>query len=927
MTGPIMMAAPGGNVAPAGVDRRLWHLWGKADPKRKDIGPEWHPLLCHVLDVVACARMLLTDLYPGRLTAHANTLGLSNKDALAWVLFTVALHDLGKATPPFQAKAPTRREALRELGLDFPDGDEPHGSMSAVLVPAELERLGCPARLARGLAGAVAAHHGDFATTARLIDLEDDLGRQAGRRPLWTDLRRSLVDALAALTGVTGATPPRMPSSTPSRHAFLADLAGLTTVADWLGSNADIFVYSDAPATIEAYLELTKDRAEASLGLAGFRRPPQPQRRSFEALFAPRMPWPLHEAVIRVLDNVEPGSLIIVEAPMGEGKTEAALLLYDALASKGAEGLYFALPTQATANQILGRVDSYLARSFPGETHGLHLVHGGAGLSDRYGALKSRAFNTHSIGDVSRATGDQGPVADAWFARSKRALLAPIAVGTVDQALLGVLRSKHHFLRLHGLARKVFIVDEVHAYDTFTAEILARLCAWLRALGGTVVLLSATLASPQRARLLKAYGVEGAPPAVAYPRITLARDGEVRAESFEARRPPVEVLVEWKDEADLARSVVETVRDGGCVAWIVNTVARAQAIYLALHGMRARGELDADLELSLLHARFPFAARQSRERAAEDAFGPAEKATARPHAAILIGTQVLEQSLDLDFDLMVTDLAPVDLVLQRAGRLHRHDRERRPSGLSARRLWISRPERADAPDGPTFGSSTYVYDESVLLRSWLALSTRPRVTLPSDIEPLVEVVYSPPLDGEMAPPIVERLARLDAARETEARSDAANAERRELPHPEETNPFGAFSVRFDEEDPRIHAELRALTRLGEQSVTVVPVMQRGDRLVLASDTNQTVDVNAADLPFGAVHAIARQALSISRKAVVFALVRDEPPRCFQRSGHLRHHRLLLLDSSGSALVGNTALRLDPELGLVVGELHPLSEPS
>jgi CRISPR-associated endonuclease/helicase Cas3 len=912
------------------LDVRVWQLWGKADPKRKDLGPEWHPLLCHVLDVVACAKVLLTDLYPRRLASYASAFGVSEEHGLAWILFVVALHDLGKATPPFQAKVPLRMEELRGLGLDFPDGDEPHGSMSAVLVPDQLERFGCPRRLARGMAAAVGAHHGDFATTEKLNNLEDDLGKNAGRVPLWASLRRSMVDSIATITGVVGSSPPGNPSPASLRQGLLADLAGLTTVADWIGSNADVFNYVEPPPTTESYFALALARASTSLSQAGFRRPPRPGARSFKALFD-RTPWPLHDAVLRVLDDVGPGSLVIVEAPMGEGKTEAALLLYDTLASRRAQGLYFALPTQATANQILGRVDRYLSRSFPGEAHGLHLVHGGAGLSDRYGELKRRAaFSTRSIGDVSRADGDQGPIADAWFARSKRALLAPIAVGTVDQALLGVLRSKHHFLRLHGLAGKVFVVDEVHAYETFTAEILSRLCAWLRSLGSTVVLLSATLASPQRARILQSYGVTEPPPPAPYPRITVARDGQLRAISFEARRPPIEIAIEWKESVDLPCAVAEAVRGGGCVAWIVNTVARAQTIYSALGAMRARGELGVDVELSLLHARFPFAARQERERAAEDAFGPpdsSDKRRKRPHAAVLIGTQVLEQSLDLDFDLMVTDLAPVDLVLQRAGRLHRHDRAHRPPGLSTRRLWIARPESLDAPTGPTFGSSSFVYDESVLLRSWLALASRARVILPTDIEPLVEAVYAPTNEAGIAAPVAARLAEVDAERENQERRDSANADRRELPGPAEANPFGAFSVRFDDEDPRVHSMLRAITRLGEETVTVVPVIRRGGRLVLASDPSQEVATGNDELAFGDVIAIARHALSIGRKAVVFALLRDQCPPCFQRSGHLRHHRLLHLNEAGEAVVGGTRLHLDPELGLVVGDPQQLAEPT
>jgi CRISPR-associated endonuclease/helicase Cas3 len=165
--------------------------------------------------------------------------------------------------------------------------------------------------------------------------------------------------------------------------------------------------------------------------------------------------------VAALTPRLDGASLIVVEAPMGEGKTEAALLLYETLAARGATGLYFALPTQATSNQILGRVQRFLESAYPGEVHELHLVHGDAGLSERYERLKERAFSVRSVDGPAR--GEGGAVADAWFSRSKRALLAPVAVGTVDQALLGVLGVRHAFLRLHALAGKVVVIDEVHA--------------------------------------------------------------------------------------------------------------------------------------------------------------------------------------------------------------------------------------------------------------------------------------------------------------------------------------------------------------------------------------------------------------------------------------------------------------------------------
>lgn len=900
-------------------DVRVWQLWGKAQTVLPHHEVEWHPLLCHLLDVTACAELLLRLLYPQRLTQRAEALGLSEDDTLAWILFVVALHDLGKATPAFQSKCLPRAEALRTLGLDFPQSSEPHGSISAILIPAELARFGCSPRLARGLGAAVGAHHGDFTRTEKLNNLEDDPGKVTGRALQWHELRTAMVDVLAAVTGVVDARTPHLPTPESLRNGLFADLAGLTTVADWLGSNADIFAFSAIPdAPVSYYSEVARPRARAALREAGFRRPPKPVARTFRELFQ-RSPWPLHEAIGHIAKNVEPGSLVIVEAPMGEGKTEAALLLYDNLASRGAAGLYFALPTQATANQILGRIERYLARSFPGEAHGLHLVHGGAGLSHRYEELKQRAFCTRAIDGAAQGTEDQGPIADAWFARSKRALLAPLAVGTIDQALLGVLRSKHHFLRLHGLAGKVVLVDEVHAYDTYTSQILARMCQWLRAIGSTVVLLSATLASTQRARLLGAYGIDPAPLMAAYPRLTVVSDGQVRTVAFESRRKPVDVTVEWKEEANLFSALPEVLREGGCVAWIVNTVARSQAVYCALLEMRRCGELPADIELSLLHARFPFVDRQTRERHAEEAFGAPEVAKERPRAAVLVGTQVLEQSLDLDFDLMITDLAPIDLVLQRLGRLHRHERGARPEALSIRRVWIRLPDDADVDDGPKFAQSAYVYDESVLLRTWLALVDRLRITLPDDIEPLVEQVYTlTENNGNSA--VSNRLTQLDEARKNEALRDASVAERRELPAPTLNNPFGDFSARFDEEDPRIHQELRAVTRLGAESVNVIPVVTRNGHTVLAGDTAIELPHDAMRLDFSTVVAFARQTLSISHRTICLVLLSEAPPPCFQRSGHLRHHRLLHLNDAREADIGGIRVRLDKEFGLVIGSL-------
>ncbi|WP_441289009.1 CRISPR-associated helicase Cas3' [Sorangium sp. KYC3313] len=919
----MMRAHPPAENAPhASFDPRVWQLWGKADPSRAREGSsDWHPLLCHVLDVIACAERLLLHVRPDRLDALTAALALPREAALPWVLFFVALHDLGKATPPFQFKVSARVQALLALGLDFPDRDEPHGSLSTVLTTKALTEHGLPPRLARWVARSVGAHHGEFASLGKLGELEQEKGvllpGYAGNEPLWALLRSHLVEALAGVCGISPSTSrPSLPQGAANRHAFAADLAGLTTVADWLGSNADVFAYVEPPASPADYLALARERAVRAVDAAGWRLPPRPPRRTFRELFD-KDPWPLHEAVEELLPALLGPSLVVVEAPMGEGKTEAALTIFDALAARSASGLYFALPTQATSNQIFGRVERFLRATFPGETHGLHLVHGDAGLSERYDALKARAFAMRSVDGAAR--GEGGPVADAWFARSKRALLAPLAVGTVDQALLGVLGVRHGFLRLHGLAGKVVVVDEVHAYDTYTSELLDRLLSWLGALGATVVLLSATLPAARRDALVRAFGAAPCPPA-AYPRITIATAGASSSStSFPARRAPVPVSLVWQPAPTLPERLAQALSGGGCAVWIVNTVRRAQQTYLALRALRDRGLLPADLDLGLLHARFPFDARAARERSAEASFGPGEEK--RPRAAILVGTQVLEQSLDLDFDLMITELAPVDLVLQRAGRLHRHTRERpRPPAVQRPTLWLVRPEDDERPEGPAFGASALIYAPSVLLRSWLALRDRTEVVLPTDIEPLIESVYggaAPAAPAELA----ARLAQLDRASKAQERTEKNKALMIELAAPDADDPFRDLAQMFEDEDPRIHRSLRAKTRLGEPSVEVVPVLDRGGRVILAGDPYVAIDLDTKNPPpHRTIVAAARQAVGIADGRVVAALLDERVPPSFEASGHLRFHRVLRLDGAGRTTMAGVSLALDPELGLVVGSL-------
>ena len=288
-------------------------------------------------------------------------------------------------------------------------------------------------------------------------------------------------------------------------------------------------------------------------------------------------PRPMQQAVVELAEQLQEPSLVIIEAPTGEGKTEAALYLADHWSRVCQQrGLYVAMPTMATSNQMFGRVTTVLGQRYPTELVNVHLVHSQALWRDDMQALRLDTADERQGGTVA---------AMAWFLPRKRTLLAPFGVGTVDQALLSVLQARHFFVRLFGLSHKTVIFDEVHAYDTYMSTIFQRLLGWLRAVGTSVVILSATLPAQTRRELLQAYtGDPDAPyPQVSYPAISWAAKGRVRVLPLETPAQRT-VTLEWaKREVDsMAERLADELREGGCAAVICNTVKRSQEVYSAL---------------------------------------------------------------------------------------------------------------------------------------------------------------------------------------------------------------------------------------------------------------------------------------------------------------------------------------------------------
>lgn len=881
----------------------VFAFWGKTI-RQEGAMVAVHPLLCHMIDVAEVTGALWEhSLGAGMRASIARSLGCAEQEARRTLMFWAALHDLGKASPVFQqryAPAVPRLEAeglsfRREYGSSNPGW---HGVISARCLPPLLEAAGAAPALAKDLARGLGGHHGSWPTPIEMSGLNSDHLGDAG----WDRARATLADALAALYAPA---PCPLPQPRAERQALVTLLSGLVSVADWLGSIEERF--PPAPETTDpaAYAGTAARQAAAALHALGWDAWQAPEdARDLRSLF-PLIVTPnaVQCAVGELAPHLDSPALVLIEAPTGSGKTEAALLLADHLAvSQGQRGLYMAMPTTATSNAMHDRLSAMLDDRYGKGVVTPLLVHGQALWRDPPPEIRSE----------HEAEEGDGTDAMAWFLPRKRSLLASFGVGTVDQSLLSVLLTKHFFVRLFGLAHKTVVFDEVHAYDTYMSTLFQRLLGWLRAAGTSVILLSATLPQSTRRDLLRAWGTEDPGTlSTAYPTVTWAcadKSGCLtpapeadHALALERLSPNPQALVE---------ALRQGLAGGGCAAVLCNTVGRAQQVYRQLR----EASLVPEQDLTLFHARYPLAWRREIEERIKARYGKASEPGQRH--GIVVATQVIEQSLDLDFDLMVSDLAPVDLLLQRAGRLHRHPGRVRPAALAAPRLLLVEPERIGAL--PRWGNDAYVYEPYILLRTWLALEGREAWHLPSETRALIESVYGEhelDVQGPLAVALQEYRLDWDQSR----REDAQKARTAlVLPADDEDllrqlNPFLA------EETPEVHHAMRAATRLGDPGLSVVCLHRREGALYTEPDGGLRIDLDRPPTHGETAH-LAQCIVGVSHRGVVQALLAQAVPPCWRKNGLLRNARVAVFESGVHNVAGagaNYALCLSREFGLEI----------
>jgi CRISPR-associated endonuclease/helicase Cas3 len=692
----------------------MTYFWAKTTPDDKP----GISVYDHMLNV-GCVASCIADLMPGlleRFQIQSNSVA-----ALA------SLHDLGKISPGFQRKCSAWLDDNNLSGIDrkcrWDVMEKDHGKVSHTAIQEFLLKIGISRDSAQYLAAVLGAHHGriKYYPNPRGYKINPISEKDSGID--WNSERQKCAEQLwNVLKGENAIT---LTDESPA----IWWLAGLVSVADWIGSDERFF-----PPERKKPDGNCNEHARHALEAIDFRMPGIIPDLSFHDLFHERTGnrWVPNEMQERTAAMISGQGVYVIEAPMGMGKTEAALwAAYNLLSAGKAAGIYFALPTQATSNRMHLRMKEFVTRIAP-EVNESRLIHGTSWLKDQTPVVEPAS----SI--YEKDEGDESIGRD-WFSSPKRALIAPFGVGTIDQALLGVVAAKHFFVRRFALAGKVVILDEVHSYDLYTGTLIDELIKTLEALGCTVIVLSATLTGKRLGEIVSPPPEASDDMRLPYPFITGRHEG-LELEPVTAPPPkPLTVKVDFVSETKAAEEAILLARKGGAVLWVCNTVDEAQKQYRDLRKL-----VKKEFPLGLLHARFPFWRREEIENDWMERFGKSGKTRC---GSILVSTQIVEQSVDLDSDLLITELAPTDMLLQRLGRLWRHERGHRKAD-HARIYIIEEEKNLDAfrtmeskKIKDSLGGKAHVYDPFVLLRSLQLWKDYPEITIPTQIRELIEETY------------------------------------------------------------------------------------------------------------------------------------------------------------------------------------------
>ncbi|NPU83383.1 MAG: CRISPR-associated helicase/endonuclease Cas3 [Syntrophaceae bacterium] len=795
------------------IQPAYYRYWGKADRE----GASYHLLPYHCLDVAA----VIATWWDASATIRRSFCqysAVTETQIRAWLLMFTALHDYGKYDIRFQLKVKPAWKALyplsdesRRLPSEYECREYMHGENGLSWFKQDFFRcFGCsqsnsmfvdeddPAHWLqwKPWIEATTGHHGHVKDVSYIRETALSSLSDQGPAELDRTVRISWLETLCQFflqpVGLSLNDSPPPPSPL---------LAGLCSVADWLASRCDEvnFTFQNQKEPLSSYFERKlSDDAPRIFSFSGINGSPKDYGGIQQLLPVCTSPHPLQTMVN---DLPLHSALTIIEAPTGSGKTEAALAYaWRLLAADLVDSIIFALPTQATANAMLGRLETVATKLFNNSPN-LLLAHGSARFNDKFAGLKRKGIYADGEPDGWVQCGQ-------WLAESrKRVFLGQIGICTIDQVLISVLPVKHRFVRSFGIGRSILIVDEVHAYDAYMYGLLEEVLRQQHAAGASVILMSATLPANQKRQLCATWqtGSRNMTGQAPYPLITWVGENESGQLSLTQQDQPksqevkAECLRTDKMEPDdsILQRAVMAADEGAQVAIICNLVATAQGVARRLKNF-------SSAPVDLFHARYRFKDRQTKENNIIQQFGPKGN---RDQGRILVATQVVEQSLDLDFDWIVTQLCPVDLLFQRMGRLHRHEHSKRPPNFEKPVCTVLLPRDSD------YGLTGKVYSNTRVLwrtEQLLINTTDEKVMFPSAYRNWIEPVYQETA-WEKEPNEITKAYEQFANDLFVSRSKA-----RVMIH-SAANPFG------DTDEV-----VAAVTRDGEMNLTVIPYLESPD---------------------------------------------------------------------------------------------------
>lgn len=826
----------------------------------------YHLLVYHCLDVAAVGNVLL-EQHPFLANRFEQLFGMDKPLLMPWLNLLIAMHDCGKFAESFQQLNPELRIAwwgeiskphydLRHDSLGFVLWEDEDAIRKALSINMRFYRQSLKIWLQ-----ATTGHHGlppknkksGGKITAKTYFKETDINSAADFYRDAQALFNPDIDSLSTLI--------RQEDWLENQEKASWLLAGFTILCDWLGSDSAFFHYcaDDSLSLADYWQKYALPSAELAIKKSGLLPAQAGKPKTLQQLFSYlQTPTPLQQQAAQLPLTATP-QLLILEDVTGAGKTEAALMIAQRLISQGlAQGVFIGLPTMATANAMYSRAaDCYGKLYADHEQPSLVLAHSARHLSEK--------FKQSIIGQPTKdaAYGQQEASASVQCARwlsdhRKKALLADVGIGTIDQVLLGILPARHQSLRLLGLVNKVLIIDEVHAYDAYMNRLLQTLLEFHAFLGGSAVLLSATLPLKMRQDFVKAFERgAGYTPA----RLQKQSHADYPLLTHISNHPAVEKVVETRPEVKRAVSVkfihdpndaigiIKTaVSQQQCVCWIRNTVFDARTAYYEL---QHADWLNAD-QLLLFHSRYILQDRKTLEDEVLMRFSKHSTAAMR-QGKVIISTQVVEQSLDIDMDVIISDLAPIDLIVQRAGRLYRHCRDAQGNPIEGEdlrpkppTLFIFSPPLTETPAQDwykaVFPRANGVYPHTgQLWRTAQLLAKKQGWQMPEDAREMIETVYQN--DDDDIPEALQKASNL-AEGEHWAKTSLANMNALKL-----GQGYTLGDNAWDE-------DMRIPTRLSEDSVTVYLATWRQGRLTpLIMADNYAWDLSSLHIAANRIKAI------------------------------------------------------------------------